>query len=278
MKKNLGIIIFVLLFSGLIFTCSQTAFASSVKAVPTDSSYNVSDRTMNGAVFVTGDYYSGTWNLYISKDGITKTISTGFCGGKVLTDGKTVYYAEKASGKFYLYQYLIDKGSKKKMGTLGKPSWGVDLEGFYNNKIYFIMDSPEGKFACFNLKKKSVKKLAGGYAVTSAKQIGKYFILTDGTGAGYSYLGLYNAESGKMKKIVSSPCTWIVTSKYVYYIGIKKGYLFSKPMTITVVRYTMSSGKKKTFIKSMNVYGIEEFTPKYLKYKDSKGKIKKKSW
>ena len=278
MKKNFRTILFVFLVYGMAFICSQTVFAASVKTVPTDSSYSVSDRTIKGAVFVTGDYHAGTCNLYVSKDGITKTISTGFGGGKVLTDGKTVYYAEKASGKFYLYRYLIDKGSKKKMGTLGTPSWGVDLEGFYNGKIYFVIDSPEGEFVRFDLKNKSVMKLTGEYAVTSAEQKGRYFILTDGTGAGYSYLGLFNAESDEMKKIVSSPCRWIVTSKYVYYIGIKKGYIFSTPMTITVARYTMSSGKKKTLIKAMDVYGIEQFTTKYLKYKDSKGKIKKISW
>ena len=260
------------------FLCAQTVSAASLRTVPTNDSYAAKDRTVGGAVFVSGNYHAGVWNLFATKGGASVKISENFNGGEILTDGNKVYFAEKKSGKWYLSFYYLKTSGAKQLGILSKTAENVDLCGYYKNKVYFIINVPEGSFACFNTKNQSVKKLASGYSVTIATQYGKYFVMTDGTGAGYSYLGVLNAATNKMKKVATSPGNWIVTSKYIYYIRITKGWIFEAPNTISVGRYTIASGKNKTLVKSLKNYGIQKFTTKYVKYKNSKGKVKTKRW
>ena len=218
--------------------------------------------------------------LTATKDGITKTISSKNNGSEVISDGNVVYYVARKSGKQVLYRASITTGKKKKIAAICKSSHMVELAGYYKNKIYYILDSPEGSFGMVNLKTKKVKKLATkDRTVTSADQSGKYFVMSDGTGAGYSYLGVWNASKGKFKVIAKTPMQWVVSGKNVYYIQVLSGdYWASKPYTIRIKRYRLSTGKSKTLVSSLKVKNIEEFTAKYVKYRDTAGKLHTKQW
>ena len=278
--RKIGKILFAgfVLISAVIF--SQTVQAARYKTLYTNSGWPVEDRTVGGTVF-SSDYSTLTESsrLFAEKDGRTVTISTSFNGGAVISNGSTVYYCAKSAGRPALYKASVSKGTSKKMGNLAGAGHYVDLAGLYKNTVYYIIDVPEGEFARFTLKNGKSKKLRFGEAVTSADQKGKYFILTDGTGAGYSYLGAYNALKGKFRRFAKSPCQWHIVSKYVYFAEVIKGEAYAnQPYTIRVKRYAFSGGKTKTLVKSLKVKEVMKISTKGITYKNISGKKKTKKW
>lgn len=282
--KKIFLFMFILTI-GLLISQRQ-AMAASYKMVRTNDSWPLETRTAGKAVFTaTYDTSRGAASLSAVKGGKTIEITDSFNNGTVISNGRYVYYCSKESDRFTLYRFDLKNSARKKIGTLLSFSQSesyyhnISLEGCYGKYIYFIIDVPEGAFARINIKNGKVKKYDFDNTVSSIEQKNEYLLLTDGTGAGYSYLGLYNAANGKYKKITKSPYLWSINSKYVFYAKITNGYIFStEPVTIQVKRYTLSSGKQKTLVKSLKVKRIEKITSKYIKYTDPNGKSKKKKW
>lgn len=245
--------------------------------------------TVNGAVFsVTSKSYT-VKSLAVTKNGQTHTLSTKYDGG-IISDGKTAYFCEIRSGKWCLCKANISTGKVIKIKPLAGKKNRITLEGIYKNKIYYIKNMPEGDLYCINLKTKKVKRLLPKKCVSSAQQIKQYFVMSDGTGAGFSYLGVYNAKNGKFSTVSKNPFTWTITSKYIYYVeGIGNVYMGSfQPKNVTVKRYTLSSKKKKTLVKTLTIQytsgmGFQTgadagITTNSLKYYDKNGKKKTKRW
>lgn len=164
----------------------------------------------------------------------------------------------------------------KKLGTSG--TWGIDLCGKYGNDLYFIRNVPEGSFWKVNLKTKAVKQVStNGKTVSIVQQSGQYFVLKDGTGAGYSYLGLWDAKAGKFKQIAKYPVANKVTPNYIYYVQ-KKDSTYSSSYDVSVKRYNLKTGATKTLVSSLKISGVRELTTKYVKYIDANGNEKTKKW
>ena len=261
----------------------QTASAAGFKSIHTNTSWDEADRSVGGTVF-SSVYSGGTNSLYATRGDSTKKITGSFNGGAVISDGKTVYYSSKVSGKHVLFKASVINGTAKKLGKLAPSShYGVDLIGLYKNVVYYIVDVPEGQLYRFSLSRKKAKKIkVSGTTFSIGSQNRKYFVFSDGTGAGYSYIGVYNAAKGKFKKIAKlpkEPVRWTITSKYIYFAELTKGNTFTgKSYTIRVRRYQFSSGKTKTLIKSLKVKSILELTSKSITYVNYSGKTKAKIW
>ena len=281
MKKLRGLLC-VLFFAVSLAVLSLPVFAAGYKTVHTNTSWEAETRTVGGTVF-SSSYSGGTFTLYATRGGVTKRISSVYDGGAVISDGKTVYFTAKVSGKYMLYKASAAKGNAKKVGKLASSShYGVTLSGLYKNIIYYVMDSPEGSFYRFSLKSKKAKKIGtSGTTVTNAEQNGKYFVLSDGTGAGYSYLGVYNAAKGKFRKIANlpkEPVNWHVTKKYVYFAEVINGHSYNPPYRVRIRRYTFSSGKTKTLVKSLKVKYVNSFSSDGVTYTTPSGTTKVKKW
>ena len=268
---------------GFFDRCSRAAcFAATLKCIGTNDSWDAADRTVNGTVFVCPqDSYSNatrTFTLKATRNGKTTTIAANHNGGSVLTDGTTVYFVGKNEKTYKLYKADVTTAKITELGVLSNSAENADLCGYYKSKFYFILDAPEGTFAKFGAKTKKVKKLQTG--ITTADWVGKkYFVLSDGTGAGYGFLGFWNAGTGKHGKISDHPYMWHTTSKYIYYLEIKSGYPFTgNGFKASLYRWTLSDGTKKQIRKTVKIKQMIKVTSSYFKYKDLKGKTKTRHW
>ena len=281
MKKKLtGTLLLALLVALMSFAAVPVA-AASFRYVPTDKSYSEQERTVGGALFLTKNYKTDSCDLYVTKNGVRKRISKKAGNGGIISNGNTVYYSARVAKTSYLYRYTIASGSKKRIGKLCKRSSRDTLCGYYDKEVYYTIDSPEGSFARIDLNDGEAERLVPGYSVTSAVQKGKYFFLTDGTGEGYSYLGLFYANKGQFKKIATRPCKTYYTDQTVYFAEIKAGVLPAAeddPATIAVKSFTYANAKRTTLIDFVEVLDIKSLTSKYIKYTDVNGKNVTRYW
>ena len=281
MKKKLTGTLFLALLITLMSFAAVPVVAASFQYVPTDKSYSEKDRTVGGALFLTKNYRSDSCDLYVTKNGVRKRISKKAGNGGIISNGNTVYYSARVSNTSYLYRYTIASGAKKRIGKLCKSSSRDTLCGYYEKEVYYTIDSPEGSFARIDLNDGEAERLVPGYSVTSAVQKGKYFFLTDGTGEGYSYLGLFYANKGQFKKIATRPCKTYYTDQTVYFAEIKAGVLPAAeddPATIAVKSFTYANAKRTTLIDFVEVLDIKSLTSKYIKYTDVNGKNVTRYW
>ena len=281
MKKKLTGTLLLALLAALMSFAAVPVAAASFRYVPTDKSYSEQERTVGGALFLTKNYRTDSCDLYVTKNGVRKRISKKAGNGGIISNGNTVYYSARVAKTSYLYRYTIASGSKKRIGKLCKRSSRDTLCGYYDKEVYYTIDSPEGSFARIDLNDGEAERLVPGYSVTSAVQKGKYFFLTDGTGEGYSYLGLFYANKGQFKKIATRPCKTYYTDQTVYFAEIKAGVLPATeddPATIAVKSFTYANAKRTTLIDFVEVLDIKSLTSKYIKYTDVNGKNVTRYW
>ena len=253
--------------------------AAGMKLAGTNDSWLIENRTVNGTVFTCpqSSYSKGTYTLRATRNGITKTICTNCNGGTILSDGTNIYYCGKSGGAYILYNANIDTLQVTQVATLSTTAHGIDLCGIYKNKIYFIIDVPEGTFARVDVKTGKQRRLRKN--VTTADWNGRYYLLSDGTGAGHSYLGVWNAASGKYRTITKKPYIWEMTNKYVYYLEVKSGNTWDgKGLTAAMKRYTLKSGKNRVLVKTLKIKRILEVTDSYFRYTNMNGKTRTKKW
>ena len=281
MKKKLTGTLFLALLITLMSFAAVPVAAASFQYVPTDKSYSEKDRTVGGALFLTKNYRSDSCDLYVTKNGVRKRISKKAGNGGIISNGNTVYYSARVSNTSYLYRYTIASGAKKRIGKLCKSSSRDTLCGYYEKEVYYTIDSPEGSFARIDLNDGETERLASGYAVTTAVQKGKYFFLNDGTGEGYSYLGIFYANKGQFKKIATRPCKTYYTNQTVYFAELKEGLLPAteeNPATIAVKSFTYANAKRTTLIDFVEVLDVKSLTTKYIRYTDVNGKNVTRYW
>ena len=281
MKKKLTGTLLLALLAALMSFAAVPVAAASFRYVPTDKSYSEQERTVGGALFLTKNYKTDSCDLYVTKNGVRKRISKKAGNGGIISNGNTVYYSARVAKTSYLYRYTIASGSKKRIGKLCKRSSRDTLCGYYDKEVYYTIDSPEGSFARIDLNDGEAERLVPGYSVTSAVQKGKYFFLTDGTGEGYSYLGLFYANKGQFKKIATRPCKTYYTDQTVSFAEIKAGVLPAAeddPATIAVKSFTYANAKRTTLIDFVEVLNIKSLTSKYIKYTDVNGKNVTRYW
>ncbi len=279
MKKKLSgsvvFCIFCLFIMGM-----MPVFGASFERVYSNDSWPEEYRTAGNTVFTAGSYYNGTYSLYADYNGNITRLSSTFNGGTVVSNGKKVFFCAKSSGKWYMYRGNVRTGKSKKLVKIANGSHNICLEGYYGGSLYFVLDSPEGIFKKVDLSTKKIKKLKTNVTGTDWK--GRYFVLYDGTGAGYSYLGLWDSRKGKMRTVVKTPVLWASTDKYVYYIEITEGdswnLMAGKSITASIKRYTYSNGKRKTLVKSIDVKKIDEFDDSHIVYTDTDGTVRTIEW
>ena len=117
--------------------------------------------------------------------------------------------------------------------------------------------------------------------MTTAVQKGKYFFLNDGTGEGYSNLGIFYANKRQFKKIATRPCKTYYTNQTVYFAELKEGLLPAteeNPATIAVKSFTYANAKRTSLIDFVEVLDVKSLTTKYIRYTDVNGKIVTRYW
>lgn len=281
MKKKLTGTLFLALLVAVMSFAAVPVAAATFRYVPTDKSYSQKDRTVNGALFLTKNYRTDNCDLYVTKNSVRQRISKKATRGGVISNGTTVYYSARVANASYLYRYTISSGTKKKIGKLCKNSSRDTLCGYYEKEVYYMIDSPDGSFARIDLNDGEAEGLASGYPVTSAVQKGNYFFLNDGTGEGYSYLGIFYANKGQFKKIATKPCKWYYTDQTVYFAEVKDGVLpatADNPAIIAVKSFTYANAKRTTLINTVEVLDVKSITSKYIKYTDVNGKNVTRYW
>ena len=253
----------------------------SFKTVYSNSTWETAKRTVNGAVF-TSTYDTGTAShiLRVTKNGVTKTISSLADGGAVISNGETVYYM--TSGKS-LYMQNISSGKNTYIAYLGGTGvYNIDLEGKFNNYIYYTKNSPEGSFWRINIKTKKTNNVSGKVVSVSSADFssGKWFVLTDGTGAGYSYIGKYDPSANKFTFISKKPYRWITKGNCIYYIEYISTNTDTVDRTVSVKRYNLKTGARKTLVKKVKMKTWTQFTltSKYFKYYDWNGNLRTRKW
>ena len=272
MKRFLNI----LLLLSLTILLTVPVSAASYKVVKSYSYLPASERTVNGAVIVWNNSVSGT-SLYATKSGKTYTLTSSPASGEVLLNGSVAYYFEKGNSKIIFYKTNLNSGKRIKIVSFKTSFPSVTNLILVGKNLYFTHGEVEGDFARINLSTKKYKKIKGN--VTYFTKHGQYFLLTDGTGAGYSYLGSYNTKSGKYKKIVSQPIRWVEKNNKVYIVVTKSGNSYSgNPYTIKIVRYNLKTGKSKTLVNSLTLTRILDLTNTHIRYINSSGAEKTKKF
>ena len=272
MKKHHYLLVFTIL--AMLFVFEKPVFAANLKTLYTHESIPAKQRTVSGTTFEYQYYsYNNRSVLYAIRNTETKTVTTKFEASNILSDGITVYYCEKVGSCHYLYKCNLNSMERTCVKMLSSDAWNIDLCGYYKNKVFFIKNVPAGTFASINLKTKKITWIKD--IVTEAELQGKYFTLTDGTGAGHSYISIYNASSGKDKTITNKPYVWHSGKKYVWYLEVVSGNWYTHNCKVNLIRWTNSSGKKKVLAKSVKIDNVKSFSDKYLKYYDWNGKLKK---
>lgn len=276
MKKVLrGILIFAVVLAGsFLMKTAVVSAADDFVTVHTNSSWDVKDRSVNGTVFTASSYSSKGYILTAYRNGRTIRISDCASGGNVLSNGTIVLYCNEDN---VLYKMNLSTGKTVRYRGLHStaPLRSVTLCGKYGKDVYFIRDVPEGLLYKVNLTTKKAEKIPiGGKRVSSAEQQGKYFYFTDGTGAGKSYLGQWNAATGKFVKITDRPRIFKANSRYVYYTQVLSLNNTQSIATLAVKRYVMATGKRETLISSLKVRDVREITSTYVKYLDTNGNMK----
>ena len=276
MKNRLSHIFFLALLVMLLSCTAIPAAAATLKCVPTSTSLPVSERTVNGTSFWTKNYKSGGYDLYAIKSGKKYMISKKADGSGVVSDGSIVYYiANMPKGK-YLYRYTISNKKKKSIGKLCSAKDNAELCGYYDNQIFFINNGPDGSFDCISLEDGDVDSLLDNpnFGVTTAEQHGKYFTLSDGTGAGHSYVGVYDVSKLFFDELWSRPVTWHATSYNIYCAALRQGYLPAKvgnPAVVHVAKYNYKTRIYTVYATYVEVTRIISISNKKMVYLDGDG-------
>ena len=245
--------------------------AANFKVVKSYSYLPVNERTVNGAVFSWNNSVSGS-SLYATKNGKTFSLTSSTASGELLSNGSVAYFFEKGTNqkKLVFYKTNLTTGKKTKIVSFKTSYPYVTNLILVGKNLYFTHGEVEGDFSRINLSIKKYRKIKE--YVTFFTKHGQYFLLSDGTGAGYSYLGSYDTKSGKYKKIISKPIQWFEKNNKVYIVVVKSGNNYSgNPYTIKIVRYNLKTGKSKTIVNSLTVKRIIELTNTYIKYINSNG-------
>ena len=279
MKKWLCSLVAAVIVS-ICIVAALPAYAATFRLAHTNDSWDIEKRTVAGTVFRSGTYSDGTWELCATYKGKTIILNSASNGGTVVSDGTIVYYAAKHTGNWYAYKGNLKTGKSKRLVKLASSPHNISIEGYYNRDLYFVVDAPEGKFKKVSLATKKIKTLRKN--ATGTDWAGRYFVIYDGTGAGFSYIDAWDGRKGKLRTIVKSPVRWFMTNKYVYYVDIVKGeswYLLAgKNVTANIKRYTLSNGKRKTVLKNIRINKILEFDGSHIKYINQKNVEKTKKW
>ena len=276
MKNRLSHIFFLALLVMLLSCTAIPAAAATLKCVPTSTSLPVSERTVNGTSFWTKNYKSGGYDLYAIKSGKKYMISKKADGSGVVSDGSIVYYiANMPKGK-YLYRYTISNKKKKSIGKLCSAKDNAELCGYYDNLIFCIHNGPDGSFDCISLEDGDVDSLLDNpnFGVTTAEQHGKYFTLSDGTGAGHSYVGVYDVSKLFFDELWSRPVTWYATSYNIYCAALRQGYLPAKvgnPAVVHVAKYNYKTRIYTVYATYVEVTRIISISNKKMVYLDGDG-------
>ena len=273
----------VIMIAAVLLSCmmiTDSAYASgNYAAIYTNYSWPVEKRTAGGTVFESTYIANGNSRLKAEKGGKTVIISQEANGGKIVTDGNIVYYCTSRASGLTLYKKNLKTGTNKKIKVIGDSNtYGIELSGIFKNEIYFVRNVPEGSFGKVNIKSKKVRNISvGKRTVTTAEQYNQYFVLLDGTGAGYSYLGLWNANKSTFTRLTKYPVRYVKTKKYIYYVR-KAGVTQDTWDKGTVNRYTLSTGKTQKLLSIDGMAQVQDFTSKYIRYYDRDHVLRTKKW
>lgn len=283
MKNRLSHVFFLALLVMLLSCTAIPTAAASFKRVFSSTAVPVSERTVNGASFWAKNFKSSGFDLYVIKSGKKYLISTKADDEVLVSNGSTVYYVAKMAKGKYLYRYTISNKKKTQIAKLASAKQHVELSGYYDSQIFFIIDPPEGAFHCVNVEDGDVEILVSNphYGVTSAQQCGKHFILSDGTGEGHSYVGVYDAVDFKFTDLWSSPVKWYATSYNIYCAVLREGFLpiiANRPAIVSVEKYNYKTGVYAVYSTYIAVTEIISISDQKMVYRDQNGKRKVFSW
>lgn len=153
----------------------------------------------------------------------------------------------------------------------------VVLCGIYGKELYFMPKNLESSFWKINLETKEMKQLNIGQTVTVCKHFGYYFLMHDGSGAGISYLGVWNAKDGTFKKIAQRPSGVYAGYKdSVYCVETNRGdMLAGEPINVTVKKYDVKTGEITTLVSSLDCKNVKSISSECIEYTDLGGNVKR---
>jgi hypothetical protein len=283
MKNRLSHVFFLAVLVMLLSCTAIPTAAASFKYVAASASLPVSERTVNGASFLAKNYKSSGYDLYVTKSGKKSLISNKAEEQGVLSNGSTVYYVVKAAKGKYLYRYTISNKKKKQIGKIASTKQYAELQGYYDGQIFFVIDSPDGTFHCVNIEDGDTEILLDDpeFGVTSVEQHGKNFILSDGTGEGHSYVGVYDADKFRFTDLWRNPIRWYATSYNIFCVTLIKGVLPAKvgnPAIVHVAKYNYKTGIYTIYAMRLEVTSIISISNNKMIYRDEYGTRRVLSW
>lgn len=260
--------------------CTNNIWASeNYKCIYFSFGASVAECTVNGVVFEKKDN-----TLYAKKNSKSYVVKDNYDGISILTDGNTVYLNSSTNnGGESLYKVQIGSNSVKYIGKLDNSyhyNRSCVLRGYYNNTFYYTVGDlyNVGPFCKYDLLNNNNTKLVDN--ISDIKQLGPYFVLDNYTGAGTTYLGIWDANQDKAFTIANNSYKWEIASKYVYYAEVREGspYDYRNIKTVDIIRFSLSEKKRKTIVKSFKLKSIYKMSNGSIEYCSISDKTKTRKY
>ena len=245
------------------------------KALMTDTSFPVADRTFGKYVFSTNT----NGKLIAKKSGKKTVLVSKGQSGAILTNGKIVYYTVfhygNSADKNYVQVFSVKINGKERKNVFNdKKADNLELCGYYNGKIYYVKEIDPGYLYSYSIKEKKKKKLFNN--VTIAEQHGQYFVNTPYKGDwGPGTLRVYDAKNNKSKVITKKVDIWRVIKGKIYFTEFKKIDNKLKHNKFVFKCVNLSGTKEEVLISEIDANYITKCNENTVWYVDGEGKEKK---
>ena len=259
MKKKRGMWILVMMLL-LLGTFSVTANAASYQKV-------TYEKTKIGNYY----FWLQSDTLYFGKSKSSGKAKKLHYSSSAVTNGKTIYYAQRASGGVWVEKYNIKDSRIQSVAFLDDMD---EICGLYGRKIF--LGGTEKYSITYNLYSYDmdtwkVKKIAGN--VRGRACYGRYLVGVPQVGAVVDVpLYVYDAKKGKLKTVEKSIWSYAVKGKTVYYVKKVSGWWASGNLKVKAYKYNLTTGKKKALTKTIQCRDIPRITAKSMTYYDKNGK------
>ena len=153
--------------------------------------------------------------------------------------------------------------------------WQYQIDFIYDGGVFMtgMTSSDEAGSYRYDMNGDYVKKIADGGISYHYKQ----YVVCDPTCVLGSYapytVYVYNADTGKTKTVMTNTAKVSPSGKYLYLAKMKKVNYSpgTKKSTYQIVRYRLTTGKRKTLVPAFKGYHITKITGKYIYYVWEKG-------
>lgn len=222
-------------------------------------------------------------SLYITQNGReSHVITKEYLDPFILTNGTSIYYSICNNNMTAtVYKYDVSSDNEEIIFSVNTED-GLSLAGYYDERIYYIVDLDPGKLCVYDLKKREKQQIAEN--VTHVTQNEQYFYLMPyyGDAGGTSCLNVYDASTGTENVISSNLCLMGPVEYiddavfYLEYTDNSDYHMF--PTTIRVKKCKADGSEQTTLLESLDVTEVLEISEEFVRYEDGNGNEKVRSF